>query len=167
MASEGSVAPKERVNIVYKTEVGGAKEEKELPLKLLVMGDFTQRTDATPIEARKPININKDNFNDVLASQQLGLKFSTRDELGAAGGEMPVHLRFAGLKDFEPEQVARQVPELSKLLELREALLALKGPLGNIPAFRKKIQALIADDQARAAILAELGASASDAAKKP
>ena len=67
MATEGSVAPKERVNIVYKTDTGGKSEEKELPLKLLVAGDYTQRPDATPLESRKPVNINKDNFNDVLA----------------------------------------------------------------------------------------------------
>jgi type VI secretion system protein ImpB len=158
MAAEGSVAPKERVNIVYKSDTGGAQEEKELPLKMLVMGDFTQRTDETPIENRKPININKDNFNEVLASQKLKVDLNVGNTLAKEGGQMAVQLQFKSIKDFEPEAVARQVPELSKLLELREALNALKGPLGNIPAFRKKIQAIIGDDKSRAAILAELGA---------
>ncbi len=159
MANEGSVAPKERVNIVYKTDTGGAVEEKELPLKLLVMGDFAQRPDATPIEKRKAINVNKDNFDDVLASQKLKLEMSVPNTLAGGGGEMPVQLRFESIKDFGPESVAKQVPELSKLLELREALNALKGPLGNIPAFRKKIQAIIGDEKTRAQILAELGGS--------
>jgi type VI secretion system protein ImpB len=158
MAAEGSVAPKERVNIVYKSDTGGAQEEKELPLKVLVMGDFTQRADETPVENRKPININKDNFNDVLASQKVKVDMNVANTLAKEGGEMAVQLSFKSLKDFEPESVARQVPELSKLLELREALNALKGPLGNIPAFRKKIQAIIGDDKSRASILAELGA---------
>jgi predicted signal transduction protein with EAL and GGDEF domain len=65
--------------------------------------------------------------------------------------------QFKTINDFGPEAVAKQVPEMSKMLELREALNALKGPLGNIPAFRKKIQAIIQDETARAAILAELG----------
>jgi type VI secretion system protein ImpB len=157
MASEGSVAPKERVNIVYKTDTGGAQQEKELPFKMLVTGDFTQRPDSRPIEQRKPISVNKDNFDDVLASQKLKVELGAKNTLAAEGGELPVQLEFKSLKDFGPEAVARQVPELSKLLELREALNALKGPLGNIPAFRKKIQAIIADETARAQILTELG----------
>jgi type VI secretion system protein ImpB len=158
MAAEGSVAPKERVNIVYKSDTGGAQEEKELPLKMLVMGDFTQRVDESPVETRKPININKDNFNDVLASQKIKVDMNVPNALAKEGGEMAIQLNFKSIKDFEPEAVARQVPELSRLLELREALNALKGPLGNIPAFRKKIQAIIGDDKSRASILAELGA---------
>jgi type VI secretion system protein ImpB len=160
MAAEGSVAPKERVNIVYKSDTGGAQEEKELPLKMLVMGDFTQRADDTPLESRKPINISKDNFNEVLGSQKVAVDLAVSNTLAKEGGEMNVHLAFKSMKDFEPEQVARQVPELSKLLELREALNALKGPLGNIPAFRKKIQAIIADETSRKAIMDELGKAA-------
>jgi type VI secretion system protein ImpB len=160
MAAEGSVAPKERVNISYKTDTGGAQEEKELPLKTLVLGDFTLRADETPLENRKPINISKDNFNEVLGSQKLKLDLNVKNALAKEGGEMSVSLAFKSIKDFEPEAIARQVPELSKLLELREALNALKGPLGNIPAFRKKIQAIIADEASRAAILTELGTDA-------
>jgi type VI secretion system protein ImpB len=153
---ESSVAPKERVNIVYKSDTGNAQEEKELPLKLLVLGDFTQKNDESPVESRKPINVDKDNFNDVLASQKLGVDINTENTLSKEGGELAVSLKIKSLKDFEPENVARQVPELSRLLELREALNALKGPLGNIPAFRKKIQAIIGDEASRTAILAEL-----------
>jgi len=158
MASEGSVAPKERVNIVYKTDTGGAQAEKELPFKQLIVGDFTQRPDSTPLEQRKAININKDNFSEVMASQKLQLDLNVPNELAPEGGEMAVSLKVSSLKDLEPEAVARQVPELSKMLELREALNALKGPLGNIPAFRKKILAIIQDEASRKAILDELGA---------
>src|SRR5690349_17375844 len=66
MAKEASVAPKERVNIIYKP-AGDAQEDVELPLRILMLGDFTGRADETPVEERKPINIDKDNFNDVLA----------------------------------------------------------------------------------------------------
>ena len=156
MAAEGSVAPKERVNIVYKTDTGGAQAEKELPFKMLVMGDFTQRPDATPVEQRKPVNVTKDNFNEVLKAQKLKLQLGAKNTLSGEG-ELPVQLEFKNINDFGPEAVAKQVPELSKMLELREALNALKGPLGNIPAFRKKIQAIIQDEKAREAILAELG----------
>ena len=70
MAKEGSVAPKERVNIVYKPATGDAQEEVELPLKMLMIGDFTQRPDPRPLEDRKPINVDKDNFSKVMAEQK-------------------------------------------------------------------------------------------------
>jgi type VI secretion system protein ImpB len=157
MAKEGSVAPKERINIVYKPATGDAKEEIELPLKLLVMGDFTQRPEDEVLENRPMINVDKDNFNDVLRGQNLNLKFNVTNKLSAEGGEMPVDLKMQALRDFEPESIARQIPELNKLLELREALTALKGPLGNVPAFRKRLQAIVSDEQARAKLLQELG----------
>jgi len=157
MAKEGSVAPRERVNIVYKPATGDAQEEKELPLKLLMMGDYTLRQDSTPLEERKPINVNKDNFSDVMKSQKLELNVNVANKLAEKEGEdMAVKLKFNTLKDFEPEQVVRQVPELKSLLELREALAALKGPLGNFPAFKKKIQTMLGDEAAKAKILGEI-----------
>ena len=157
MAKEGSVAPRERVNIVYKPATGDMQEEKELPLKLLVMGDFTLRQDNRPLEERKPINIDKDNFNEVLQKQGLNLTLQVPNKLvEKSDDELPVTLKFESLKDFEPENVARQVPELKKLLELRQALTALKGPIGNIPEFRKKIQTIIADPAARDKMMKEL-----------
>ena len=158
MAKEGSVAPKERVNITYKPSTGDAQEEIELPLKLLMMGDFTLKRDETPLEDRKAINIDKDNFNDVMKSQNLSLNLVVPNKLAEEEGEeMALNLNFDNLKDFSPEAVAEQVPELKALLNLREALTAVKGPLGNVPAFKKKIQALMKDDAAKEKILKELG----------
>jgi type VI secretion system protein ImpB len=158
MAKEGSVAPKERVNITYKPATGDAQQEIELPLKLLMLGDFTLKRDETPIEDRKAIKIDKDNFNDVMKSQNLSLNLVVPNKLAEAEGEeMAVSLNFDNLKDFSPEAVAEQVPELKALLDLREALTAVKGPLGNVPAFKKKIQALMKDDASKERILKELG----------
>jgi type VI secretion system protein ImpB len=158
MAKEGSVAPKERVNIVYKPATGNAQEEVELPLKILMMGEYTGRPDSTPLEERKPINIDKDNFSDVMGKQDLKVSMNVADKLSeGGGGEMSVSLNFKSLADFGPEGIVNQVPELRKLLELRSALSALKGPLGNIPAFRKKIQGLLGDNEARQKLMGELG----------
>ena len=158
MAQQGSVAPKERVNVVYKPATGDAKEEVELPLKLLVMGDFTLREDDRAVEDRKPINIDKDNFNSVLAGQQLKLKTSVPDTLSSEpDAEMTLELDFKSIKDFTPDTIVKKIPELKQLLELREALKAVKGPLGNIPAFKKKLSSIIDDKDARAKLLAELG----------
>jgi type VI secretion system protein ImpB len=157
MAKEASVAPKERVNIVYKP-AGDATEDVELPLRILMLGDFTGKADDTPVEERKPINIDKDNFNDVLSEYNIGVDINVPDTLsGEAGAEMGVSLKFKNMKDFTPEGVVDQVPELKTLLDLRNALNALKGPLGNVPAFRKKIQSLLEDTDSRDALMAELG----------
>ncbi|WP_454917978.1 type VI secretion system contractile sheath small subunit [Xanthobacter sediminis] len=153
-----SVAPKERVNIRYRPATGNAKEEVELPLKLLVVGDFTQKPDERPVEERELANVNKDNFDEVLKGQNLSLDLSVDNKLSEDGADekMTLSLKFDRLKDFEPEAVVQQVPELKKLMELREALVALKGPLGNVPAFRKMIQSVIEDEAARQRFLSEV-----------
>lgn len=160
MAKDGSVAPKERVNIVYKPSTGDAQEDVELPLKQLVIGDFTLKEVDTPVDERKPIQIDKDNFNDVLKGQGLSLDMAVPNRLSETASEdeqVPVSLKFENIRDFEPDAIAEQVPELRQLIALREALKALKGPLGNLPEFRKKLQALIQDEGARERLLNELG----------
>lgn len=155
---EGSVAPKERVNITYKPATGNAKEDVELPLKMLMLGDYTMRPDPTPLEDRKPINVDKDNFQKVMSEQKLSLSMTVKDRLSEQeDNELNVNLKFRRLSDMEPAAIANQVPELKKLLELRAALTALKGPLGNEKAFRNKIQSILQDPASRNRIINELG----------
>ena len=153
---EQSVAPKERVNITYKSSTGDAREEVELPLKILAIGDYRGRTDERPIEERKPINVDKDSFDEVLREHDVSVSLSVPNRL-TGDGELGVQLSIRSMKDFEPESIARAVPETAKLLALREQLTALKGPLGNVPAFRKKLAALLEDESARHSLEAELG----------
>jgi len=160
MATDGSVAPKERVNIVYRPATGDAKSEIELPLKLLIMGDYTLRDDDTPLEDMKPINIDKDNFNDVLKAQKLSLSMSVPNKLDDKADKdsvLAMHLNFETMNDFSPDAIVDKVPELKQMIELRDALKALKGPLGNIPNFRKKVQELVQDEGVRERLMAELG----------
>jgi type VI secretion system protein ImpB len=158
MSKEQTVAPKERVNIVYKSQTGDAQEEQELPLKILAVGDYTGKSDPTPLEERKPVNVDKENFNDVMAQQGLSVDVSVPNKLvDEKDAALSVSLKFKKLDDFTPEGVVNQVPELKQLLELRSALTALKGPLGNVPAFRKKIEALLGDEEKRKKLMKELG----------
>jgi type VI secretion system protein ImpB len=160
MGKDATVAPKERVNILYKTELGGAQEEVELPLNILVMGEYNPNVpdDEKSLEDRKTVSVDKDNFNDVLEKQNLGLTASVPDKLsGEKDASLNVDIKFKNLNDFGPEAIVKQVPELRKLLELRSALTALKSPLGNVPAFRKKLQSLLGDETTRAKLMAELG----------
>jgi type VI secretion system protein ImpB len=164
MAKEGSVAPKERINVTFKPATGNTQEEIELPLKLMVLGDFTQRADDRKIEDRKPISIDKNSFDDVLAKQELTLTLAVPNRLHDDAGdeELAVQLHIKELKDFTPAHLVEQVPELKKLMELRDALVALKGPLGNAPAFRKAIESVLSDDDARDRVLGELSLVAKD-----
>ena len=155
--SLGSVAPKERINIKYVPATGDQQSEVELPLKMLVAGDFTGQPEGLALEDRQPVRIDKDTFNDVLDKANVNLAITVPSKLSQdPGGELDVQLRFQSIDDFGPDAIARQVPELNKLLELREALVALKGPLGNVPAFRKQLQSMLADEQTRAHLASEL-----------
>jgi type VI secretion system protein ImpB len=158
MAQDGSVAPKERINIKFKPATGNNTEDVELPLKLLVVGDFNGRPDDRTIEERQLVNVDKDNFGDVMKSMDLSATISVDNKIedAADAGKLGMELKFDSLRAFEPEQIARQVPELKKLLELREALASLKGPLSNMPSFRKSIQSLLDDAAAREKLVSEL-----------
>ncbi len=158
MAKEGSVAPKERVNIIYRPATGNMQEDVELPLKLMVLGDFTNKQDDRQVEDRAPVSIDKDNFNDVMAGMGISMKVSVPNKLtDEPDSALTAEMHFNGMRDFEPDAVVKQIPELMKLIELRDALKALKGPLANIPDFRRKVQEMVTEPDARAKLLHELG----------
>jgi type VI secretion system protein ImpB len=152
----GSVAPKERINISYRPAVGNAKEGVELPFKLLVLADLTQSNDDSTIEDRKLVNINKRNFNDVIKSLDLKAEFSVKNIISENGGNIDIKLNINELADFEPDNIIGQVDELKKVLELRDALKSLKGPLGNSPQMRKEIQNLLSNESSRQALKSEI-----------
>ncbi|WP_213134051.1 type VI secretion system contractile sheath small subunit [Citrobacter sp. FP75] len=155
--SDGSVAPKERINVRYTPKTNGEVSEVELPLNMLIVGD-TGKIDDTPLDERSTVSINKNNFNSVIAEAGISLNFNVPNLLNnKADEEINVHMDINALDDFSPDNIARQVPEMKRLLELREALVALKGPMGNLPAFRAQIQALLDDENSREQLLNELG----------
>ena len=122
-----------RVQISYDVQVGDAIELKELPFVLGVMGDFTgQPVEPLPkLKDRRFVDVNPDNFDSVLESMRPHLAFSVENKLSEDpnAGNLKVDLNFRSLEDFEPEQVARQVKPLRKLLELRGKLSDLRGTL--------------------------------------
>lgn len=149
--------PASRVNIKYVKYVGEAQEEVELPLKLLLVGDYTMREDDTPVEDRKKINVNKNNFASVMKEQKLGLNFSVKNVLSEEeGAEMAVDLKFDSLDDFLPENIAAQVPDLNVLLEVRKLLMDLKGRVVNNVQFRKELSKILQDPAKVDALRAQL-----------
>jgi type VI secretion system protein ImpB len=157
----GSVAPRERVNISYKPAVGDGKKQIELPFKALILGDFAQRPDDRVLEEREAVNVNAGNLDEVLASMNLQTRFSVPNHLTADGGaDLDISFNPKSMRDFTPDALVESVPELRKIIELRSALKALKGPLGNVPQMRRKIQTMITDKATRERLLAELGPAA-------
>jgi type VI secretion system protein ImpB len=157
MAKDGSVGPRSRINIKYTAAIGDAQKEIELPLRMLVMGDFTGKQDGTPLADRKAISLNKDNFHEVMSKQKLEAQIAVKDQLsGDPDSQLALKLKFDSLKDFTPGQLAHQVPELAKLMQVREALMALKSDL-NKSDFRKKLETLVTDPELRAKLEGMLG----------
>jgi type VI secretion system protein ImpB len=115
---------KPRVHITYDVETEGAQIERELPFVVGVMGDFSgdPTTPLKPLADRKFTQIDRDNFNDVMANMAPGLKLKVDNTLAEDGTQMAVDLKFKSMDDFEPAQVVAQVPALAALLETREKL---------------------------------------------
>lgn len=157
MSKSTTVAPKERINIKYVPATGDQVAEKELPLNLVVVGDHKGRTEESSIEERQLVSIDKNNFNDVMEKSAINLTFNVPNKLQEeADNELLVNLDIKNLSSFNPDQIAKQVPEINNLIQLREALTALKNPMGNIKAFREAIANVLTDDEARKNLLNEL-----------
>jgi type VI secretion system protein ImpB len=107
------------------------------------------------VEEREIINLNKNNFKDVMRSFDLGLDFTVTNKL-TGEGNIKVDLDFEDLDSFRPEAVAQQVPELSRLLAARNLLQDLRNRMISMGEFRKKLEQVIADESMRKELLSEL-----------
>ncbi|WP_435952654.1 type VI secretion system contractile sheath small subunit [Dryocola sp. BD626] len=152
--------PKARVNIRLDLHTGSAKKKVELPLKLLAMGDFSNGKETLPLSERSKVNINKNNFNSVLAELNPEVKFSVPNTLAGDGSEENVSLSFSEMKDFEPEQVARQIPQLRAMLAMRNLLRDLKSNLLDNVTFRKELEKILIDPALTQELRDELSALA-------
>ncbi|MBG0881270.1 type VI secretion system contractile sheath small subunit [Burkholderia sp. 9775_39] len=137
--------PKSRVSITLDLHTGGARKKIELPLKLLVAGDFSAGREQAPLAERKKVNIDKNNFDAVLADYAPDLEMVAESTLSGEGNQLPVKLSFRSMKDFEPEQVARQIPELQAMLAMRNLLRDLKSNLLDNGTFRREFEKILKD----------------------
>lgn len=148
--------PPARVNIQLSVDKGNAQKKTELPLKLLVLGDFTQRKDDARVADREKININKNNFDQVMDSLNLKVETAVDNKLKEDGSQMAVALKIKGMKSFDPAEIVKQVPELSKLMAARNLIKDLGSNLLDNREFRKRMEGILADKSAMEGILAEL-----------
>jgi len=132
-----------RVQITYDVEVGGAIELKELPFVIGVMGDFTGKPEEplAPFKNRKFVEIDPDNFNQVLSGMSPRLAYTVDNKLQDDGSKMGVELKFNSIEDFEPDQIVKQVEPLRKLVEARQKLSDLRSKMdGN-----EKLESMLED----------------------
>ena len=148
--------PPARINLFLEVMKGDAKKKMELPLRLLALGDYSQSESSTPLSEREKVNINKDNFQQVMRSMNLNLEMAVKDKLKGGDAETKVNLKFEDLKSFEPEEVAKQVPSLAKMLSTRTLLQDLRNRAISTNEFRKELERIVKDKTALAQLKGEL-----------
>lgn len=140
--------PPARINLYLDILKGDAQKKVELPLRTLVAGDFSGRESGVPLEDREKINLNKDNFEDVLKSHDIKLDLNVADKLRGGDEEMKVQLKLNSMADFDPDRVAKQIPQLQKLLATRNLLQDLRNRLISVAEFRKGLEKVVKDPEA-------------------
>ncbi len=122
-----------RVQLTYDVEVGDAREVKELPFVVGVLGDFSAASEMekTKLKDKKFINVDLDNIDEVMESLAPRANFQVENTLTEEGGKMSVDLTFNSMDNFKPEQVVQQVDPLRRLVEARERLTDLRNKIFN------------------------------------
>jgi len=132
-----------RVQLTYDVEIGDAIEVKELPFVVGVLGDFAAQSklDQGKVRDRKFVNVDMDNFDDVMEGMAPRTAYRVKNRLSEEGGELGIDLEFKKFEDFRPESVVQQVEPLRKLLEARSKLADLRNKL----AGNEKLEDLLND----------------------
>ena len=134
-----------RVQLTYDVEIGDAIESKELPFVMGVLGDFTGQPDpdqpAAKLKDRKFVQVDMDNFDEVLSGMAPRATYRVKNKLSAEGGEFAVNLAFRKMDDFRPEAVVEQVEPLRRLLDARTKLSDLRNKM----AGNEKLEALLGE----------------------
>ncbi|HHR6132084.1 TPA: type VI secretion system contractile sheath small subunit [Providencia alcalifaciens] len=128
-----------RVQITYDVEVGNAQTAKELPLVIGVLGDFTQPEQS--FANRHFVNIDRDNFNDIMDSMKPNAEFLVDSVLPGQNGQLKIELTFQHMDDFSPDKVVLQIDPLRQLMDLREQLCDLR----NRAASNERLKAQLVD----------------------
>ncbi len=149
--------PPARINLKLDVGKGDAKKKVELPLKMLVMGDFSKKPKDERVVEREKISIDKNNFEQVMESMDLSLKYSVDDKLsGEKEKSIPIDLKIRNMKSFSPDNVAKNIPSISRLLAARNLVKDLKSNLLDNREFRKRLEQILKDGEASTALLEEL-----------
>ena len=153
-----------RVQITYDVEIGGAMEMKEIPFVVGVLSDLSGKPDKPlpKVKDRKFVEIDRDNFNSVLAAMKPRLAFKVDNKLTDDDSKLAVELRFKSLDDFHPEQIAQQVEPLRKLVETRRRLSDLLNKLDGNDRLDELLQEAISSTESLRKLGSEAGVAAAD-----
>jgi len=148
-----------RVHITYDVELGGAIEQKELPFVIGVIGDFSGKPDQPlpRVKERKFIEIDRDNFDQVLAGMKPRLALRVDNKLADDESKMRVELRFNSLEDFEPDNVVNQVEPLRRLVEARRRLSDLLSKMDGNDRLEELLHEVIQNTAAQKQLSQSLG----------
>src|SRR5579864_426336 len=150
---------KPRVHITYEVETEGAMIERELPFIVGVLGDFSgdPTQPLRPLSERKFIQIDRDNFNDVMARMTPGARLRVDNTLAGDGSQMAVDLKFNSLDDFEPARVAEQIPALKALLETRNKLRDLMSKVDRSEELEGLLEQVLQNEEQLKKFSSDLG----------
>ena len=150
---------KPRVHITYEVETGGAQIKRELPFVMGVLGDFSgdPTTPLRPLSDRKFIQIDRDNFDDVMARVAPGLKLKVDNTLANDGSQMSVDLKFSSMEDFEPGRVVQQVPALKALMETRNKLRDLMSKVDRSEELEGLLEQVLQNESELKSLSGQLG----------
>ena len=150
---------KPRVHITYEVETEGAEILRELPFVVGVMGDFSGDPTAPlkPMAERKFAQIDRDNFNDVMANMTPGVKTKVENTLAGDGTQLAVDLKFNRMEDFEPARVAAQVPALAALMETRSKLRDLMSKVDRSEELESLLEQVLRSEGDLKSLSGELG----------
>ncbi len=134
-----------RVQLTYDVEIGDAIEKKELPFVAGVLGDFSGKPEEPlpRLKDRKFVNVDKDNFDDVLKGMKPRLQYQVDNKLSNDGSRIGVTLNFKSLSDFEPEKLVQQIDPLRKLLEARQKLADLRNKMAGNDKFEELLSEVL------------------------
>ena len=155
---------KPRVHITYDVETEGAAVVRELPFVVGVMGDFSGDPTAPlrPMAERKFIQIDRDNFNDVMARMTPGVKMKVDNKLADDGSQMAVELKFNAMDDFDPAKIVDQVPALKALMETRNKLRDLMSKVDRSEDLENLLEQVLKNADELKALSGQLGIEAKE-----
>ena len=153
---------KPRVHITYDVEIGDAVVQKELPFVMGVMGDFSGNPTSKPdpLKDRKFVNIDRDNFDDVMARISPELNIRVQNTLEGGDTEMALQLKFNSMGDFDPAALVEQIPALKKLLDSRNQLRDLLTTMDQSEDLEELMEKILSDANQVQAAAGEMGVSA-------
>jgi type VI secretion system protein ImpB len=152
--------PRSRITLTYRTTINGEQETVNLPLRLLMLGDFSLGSSVdrkADLEARKPRSVSGSNLDELMKDMKMSLSFQVPNRINPdVEADLDVTLPVVKMKSFHPDEIVHHVPKLKALRLLKKLLLEMQSSIDNQKALRNLVYQLFSDKEALKQVLAEL-----------